>query len=596
MIVRMKKITMIVSSKGKEEFLTILRKVGVVHIKHLTPPSDMELTANEEKITQAQKALILLSNINSENSKKNHIQLTENELIHKIQDVFSVQQEIDNLKKNINDTQINMKWFSPWGKFSPSNIMQLQEKGIYIKLYLLNKNDFKKLKDNKNIYLIKQDDGYYYTAVVCYKDCEGFPFEEIKFPSENYEQLAEKLELHKKQLAEKEKLLKDQTKFKHELEKIIQKLQKKHNFLEVFYGMRNEEKFSLIQGFCPEPEISEITTLAKKHNAGYLIETPTPDEEPPTLIKNPKWLTIINPVFEFINTLPGYTEFDVSAVFLVFFSIFFAMIVGDAGYGFLFLITTFFIRKKFKNLPAEPFRLMYVLSIITIIWGSISGTWFSFEQIAKLPIPNSLIIEKVNSFSDTSQMFVMYFCFIIGVIHLTIGHTMKYIREINSINSLSQLGWISVLWGLFFLAGTLILNRPFPKFASYLLVIGITVVLIFSHFQKNIIKGIALSLVDTFLGFTGGFSDIVSYLRLFAVGSASVAIASSFNSMAIGSGINSILSGLIAAFIIFFAHALNITLSFLAVLVHGLRLNMLEFSGHLGMQWSGHKYKPFKEI
>jgi V/A-type H+-transporting ATPase subunit I len=359
--------------------------------------------------------------------------------------------------------------------------------------------------------------------------------------------------------------------------------------------MRNEEKFSLIQGFCPEQEVPKIISLAKKNNLGYLIETPSQDEEPPTLIKNPKWLTMVNPIFEFINTLPGYAEFDISAVFLLFFSIFFAMIVGDAGYGLLFFMATFFIRKKFKNIPPQPFHLMYVLSIATIVWGAISGTWFSFEQIAKLPVINSLVINKVNSFAKESQLFVMYLCFVIGVVHLTIGHIMKYIREINSVNSLTQLGWISILWGLFFLAGTLILNKPFPVFAKYLLIVGVTTVLIFSNFQKNIIKGIALSFVDTFLGCTGGFSDIISYLRLFAVGSASVAIASSFNTMAIGGGTSNVIGGIIAAFIIFFAHALNITLSFLAVIVHGLRLNMLEFSGHLGMQWSGHKYEPFRE-
>jgi V/A-type H+-transporting ATPase subunit I len=591
----MKKITMLVSSKEKEPFLALLRQAGVIHIKHLANPSAMEVTANEDKISQAQKALIILSGIDSEKSKKTSSSLTENELLGKVQEIFSIQQEIDNLNKSIEDTQINMQWFSPWGKFSPKNILKLKEKGIYVKLYLLNKNDFNKLKNDKNIYLIKHDDGLFYIATVFYGQHQDLPFEEIKFPSETYEELTEKLKLQKKHLSEKENLLKEQIVFKTSLEEIIKHLQKKHNFLEVFYGMKDEEKFSLVQGFCPETEISKITALAKKHNVGYLIETPSPDEEPPTLIKNPKWLSIVNPVFEFINTLPGYAEFDISAVFLVFFSIFFAMIVGDAGYGTLFLIITFFARKKFKNVPAQPFHLMYVLSIATIIWGAISGTWFSFEQIAKLPIINSLVIEKVNSFADESQMFVMYLCFIIGVIHLTIGHTMKYIREMNSINSLAQLGWISILWGLFFLAGTLILNKPFPRFAPYLLIIGVPVVLIFSNFQKNILKGMALSLVDTFLGCTGGFSDIVSYLRLFAVGSASVAIASSFNSMAIGSGINSVLSGIIAAFIIFFAHALNITLSFLAVLVHGLRLNMLEFSGHLGMQWSGNKYNPFKE-
>ena len=116
-----------------------------------------------------------------------------------------------------------------------------------------------------------------------------------------------------------------------------------------------------------------------------------------------------------------------------------------------------------------------------------------------------------------------------------------------------------------------------------------------SVFQKNIIKGIFTTLGDLPLSIVSSFSDIVSYLRLFAVGYASVTVANSFNNMAIGSGIHSILGGLIAALVLFLGHGLNIMLGLMSVIVHGIRLNMLEFSGHLNMQWAGKKYEPFKE-
>jgi V/A-type H+-transporting ATPase subunit I len=95
------------------------------------------------------------------------------------------------------------------------------------------------------------------------------------------------------------------------------------------------------------------------------------------------------------------------------------------------------------------------------------------------------------------------------------------------------------------------------------------------------------------LGVISSFSDIVSYLRLFAVGFATVVVAESFNNMALGGGISGVLSGIAAVLILFLGHTLNILLGCMAVIVHGIRLNMLEFSGHLGMQWSGKKYEPF---
>jgi V/A-type H+-transporting ATPase subunit I len=125
--------------------------------------------------------------------------------------------------------------------------------------------------------------------------------------------------------------------------------------------------------------------------------------------------------------------------------------------------------------------------------------------------------------------------------------------------------------------------------------LGIVLVLLFSHPQKKFLKGITVTLADLPLRVINSFSDIISYLRLFAVGYATLAVASSFNHMALRIGFNNILGGFICALILFLGHGLNILLGLMAVIVHGIRLNMLEFSSHLGMQWSGIEYKPFRE-
>jgi V/A-type H+-transporting ATPase subunit I len=171
---------------------------------------------------------------------------------------------------------------------------------------------------------------------------------------------------------------------------------------------------------------------------------------------------------------------------------------------------------------------------------------------------------------------------------------MRAARVINSIKALSQVGWIMILWGMFFAAGTLVIGRTFPPFAGWLLAGGIPMALFFSNPERGILKGALGTLAQLPLSVIGAFSDIVSYLRLFAVGYATVVVAQSFNNMAIG-GAHGILGGLAAALILFLGHTLNILLGFMAVIVHGIRLNMLEFSGHLDMQWSGKKYDPFRE-
>ncbi len=386
-----------------------------------------------------------------------------------------------------------------------------------------------------------------------------------------------------------------QGQIKHFLKQEHKALEQRYRFTKVFLGMQEEKAFSCLQGFVPENNIALVVNLAKENKTGYLIETPKDTAEIPTLIKNPKWINIINPVFKLMNTLPGYEEWDISFFFLVFFSMFFAMLIGDAGYGALFIISTFFIQQKFRKMPQEPLYLMYVLGFCTVIWGAITGTWFGVEKIAQAPVFNLLVVNKINSFIDTNQNFMIYICFIIGIAHLTIAHLLKAARIINSIKVFSEIGWILIIWGLFFTAGTLVINNPFPSLALYMLVAGALFVLFFTNPQKNILKSALSGLANLPLSIISTFSDVVSYLRLFAVGYASLILATSFNDMAMQAGFGGFFSSLLAALILFIGHLLNIVLGFMAVIVHGVRLNMLEFAGQLGMEWTGKKYAPFHE-
>ena len=135
-----------------------------------------------------------------------------------------------------------------------------------------------------------------------------------------------------------------------------------------------------------------------------------------------------------------------------------------------------------------------------------------------------------------------------------------------------------------------------PQYSLYMLIAGIAMVILFSkqegQFFKGILKGVG-GFLTTFLDSIGAFSDIISYIRLFAVGLATVEIAKSFNEMAAGSGsgITGIIGG---AIILIFGHTLNLAMGALSVIVHGVRLNMLEFSGHLGMEWTGRPYTPLR--
>ncbi len=596
MITRMKKITLIVSQRTRDDFLLELRKAGVVHIKHVCSPTSKDITLSEEKLSLLDNAMNILT-VPSEETKKPESSLDEAQIIRCAQEIVKNYREKDDVLNGIRDIQGRMEWFGPWGGFNPQDLEDLKKEGILIRLHCLRNNEFKKIKGDyvDKITIIKKDKGYIYLAFMSYLTGDKLPFDEVTYPDRGLEELRNELARSNRRIKEIDDFLAKNARLKDLLKEEILKLRRKLQFLNVRFGMKDEEAFSYLQGFCPEETLKEVVSLARSQGAGHMVEDPDNPDETPTLIRNPRWIRIIEPIFKFMNTLPGYTEFDISLPFLLFFSIFFAMLIGDAGYGIIFFIITCLARRKLKNAPKEPFRLMYILSFVTIIWGAITGTWFGFERIASLPILNYLIIDKINSFSVDNQNFMIYLCFLIGAVHLSIAHLIIAIRVINSVIALAQLGWISVIWGLFFTAGTLVIGNPFPPFAGYLVAGGAGLILLFSNPMKNIIKGILITLANLPFKIISSFADVVSYLRLFAVGLATVIVARSFNEMAMSAGFSSIISSLGAALILFFGHALNIVLGIMAVIVHGIRLNMLEFSGHLGMQWSGKEYQPFRE-
>ena len=145
---------------------------------------------------------------------------------------------------------------------------------------------------------------------------------------------------------------------------------------------------------------------------------------------------------------------------------------------------------------------------------------------------------------------------------------------------------------MFFAARSMVLGYSFPSFIYSVLIVGVLLITLFMTPIRSL-KTEWFNHIMLPLNLISNFVDVVSYVRLFAVGMATYAVASAFNEMGMGMGTSSWMAKCGGAMIIFFGHLLNIMLAAMGVMVHGIRLNTLEFSGHLGMEWSGIKFKPF---
>ena len=340
-----------------------------------------------------------------------------------------------------------------------------------------------------------------------------------------------------------------------------------------------------LDGFLPAARVSELRAAARVAGWALWIREPDPGEKVPVSLSLPRWLRPISVLFEGLGILPGYREVDVSAVFLVFFSFFFAMIVGDAGYGALLLLAVLGLRMKFRKASAKPFWLFGVFAVATIVWGALTGSWFA---IAPEHLPAALRGLPWLKVDDN----VMWLCFLVGALHLTIANLWNAAVLWPSKKAFAQVGWALMNWTMFFAAAQLVTGRPFPSFALALGGVGFLLIVLFM-LDKEEIKTEWINYPMLVLNLVSALVDVMSYIRLFAVGMASAKIALNFNQMATSFDLPLWLKPLPVLLILLFGHGLNLVLGALSVLVHAVRLNTLEFSNHIGLTWAGEPYRHF---
>ncbi len=598
MIVRMKEIVLFTTARSVDETILQLGRLGVVDIKEVNRPGNGTVERRLEAVHRAERAIAMLKEYskkkNDHNPRAKYSANDPKQLIDRILQTEEIRQKCKDRRDALHP---QLKWYETWGqKVNVKDIAYLKSKGIYLRLYLLRKSEVNSLEEKHTLFKLSEQNGKIPVVLIAQNESEKLNHKEELLPELPFEDVKHQIERKERQLAEVEHFLEDQVGKVKWLEAYQLLLNDQLGMQQTLEGMGDiEDRLKYLKGYIPREATEDFVAAAEANHWGYHIADPEKPEEVPVYIKNPKWISIINPVMKFIDIVPGYKEVDVSIYFLVAFALFFAMLVGDAGYGLLFLVTAFFLRKKM----ASPMRfLIYVLSGATIVWGVLSGTYFGSEQIAALPVLKDLIIPEIASFGVDNISFMMHLSFLIGTLHLTVAHGIRVVQFRNSIRALSEVGWIGLVWGLFLLTEQLVLGKAMPEWGIGLFIGGAALVALFSVESKNFFQSMGISLANLPLSLISGFSDIVSYVRLFAVGMATAAVAASFNNMILPEGTAGMgfINLVMAAVALLLGHGLNIALALMAVMVHGIRLNMLEFAGHLGVQFSGEAYKPFKLI
>jgi V/A-type H+-transporting ATPase subunit I len=575
----MKKVTLLCLDADREASLEALRELGVVHLVPVLAPQSGDLEDAQRRLTAAQGALAALE---QEVSAAGAAPGAAPAVAALVVETHRLLQRRHELQAVLEALERERAAQAPFGAFEPETVRRLQASGLTVKLYVVPRSSV--VPDGVTVTVLHQDKSQQHIAALA-----SFPFtldgREFPLPARSLAQLERESEDARRELEAARRRLAELASQRSALKRSLPELEERVRFLEARDGMGTARRLAYLQGYCPGPRLPRLDEAAARHGWGLLTEDPAPGEAVPTLLSNARWVRPIKAVFDMIGILPGYEEIDVSALFLLFLSLFFAMLVGDAGYGAIFLLLTALARRRFRSAPPQPFALLAIMGACTVFWGIITGTYFGMAH------PPALLNRlKVPWLASEDNLKLL--CFGIGAVHLILAHAWNGWRARRTLQAIAQLGWIGSTICMFYLARFMVLAYPLPPFVMPLLAVSIVLIVLFMT-PVPALRTEWFNHVMLPLTVVSNFMDVISYVRLFAVGMAGLALAMAFNEMAAGLG-HGVAGRLGAALILFLGHSLNLVLSAMGVMVHGIRLNALEFSSHIGISWTGFAYAPFE--
>lgn len=635
MIVPMKKVSLLLLDSEKENALKKLRRLGLMHIE-ITEGAGEKLAQLSTQISTLENGLALAK----ERLNKSTVQqqATAEEAQGIAATILALTEEKKVCQTAIAVQKTELDRLQAWGKIDPEELAALAEKGVAITLCEMPPAEYDKLTGTTTLTL-SHSKALVRLAVI------GNPVDDeaalinsrrVSLPSRSTAAIQQEIAANEQRLQAIDTELDGYAAYTDSLKAALTALQKAAEFETYASGMAGEvlsadEKkpvtVAYFTGYIPASDLEKLQSVAKENAWGLVAADPTTEDDVPTKLHNNKLVSLIYPLTDFLGTVPGYFEYDISGWFLGFILVFFGIIFGDGGYGLLITAVAGGLiikaRAAKKDVPAA-YLLIALMGGATILWGLLTCTWFGMapeqlpDWLKSLSVP---VISNVNAdrlwypfwthgeAALTTAQNTQIVCFTLALIQLTVAHVMGMIKKRQSLKMLSDLGSVLQLLGMFYVVLCLVVNGevfplglviagiPVGTIAIAFVGIGFVMSFVFANYEGSIGASILDSLkniVSVLLGVVNVFSDIVSYIRLWAVGLAGAAISATVNELA-GPMLGNLVSIAIAIMLLVFGHGLNMILNVLSVIVHGVRLNTLEFSSHLDMSWSGHQFKPFEE-
>lgn len=608
MIEKMKMVYVVSSLSRKKEMLDGLKKLGVMHIAEKKAATH----AVTEEFSELSKTVSMLAEYVPEKKELKNLEkppvMTGEAFDRMYSDVKDAVERKSVLTHELTIIMAELDRIGPWGEFNPEDLDTLRDHRFELFFYRASAETYAQLVADEEIKVIHIKD---VKKDVLFASIGALPPQfaatEFYLPERGAVDLEEAENECTHGIEECEAVFKNAALYMESFNAAMLRAQNAEFMSSASETAESDDNFVWLSGYVPEVDIEAFKASASENGWAWAVsDVEDDDEKIPTKLRFGKISGLIQPVFDILGILPGYRETDISLWFLLFFTLFFAMIIGDAAYGMLILLGTagYVIKTKKRNTATY---LLFVLSIATIIWGAITGTWFGMESAMKVPFLKAMVIPSFANYPEyfgvtasAQQNAIMKFSFSIGAIQMALGSLLAVKKKISEKNLswVADLGWLIAVVAMYLLSLYLVIGEKLPIKPIFICIgIAFVLVVMFGGMSpdKTFGQGIKTGLADSFTVFLNTiscFGNVMSYIRLFAVGMAGLAISQSFNNIAAGFGGPMVI---LAVVVVLIGHGLNIIMCFLSVVVHGVRLNVLEFSGQVGLEWTGIAYEPFKE-
>lgn len=600
MIAKMKKLTFLIYHKDYDAFLKSIRDLGVIHVVTKAQGS-AENAALQESVRLSARYLSAIKYLQGLNATA---------VLHAgdavkgkkaLDDVEVLQHQEQQLAARLQASGKEEMALEPWGNFDPKSIERLRDAGYRVDFYICSEKQFKEeWKEQYNATVINRvGSKLYFITVTPVGEYVELEVEAAKLPDVALSDLQARLaDIRKRQEDVKERM-------KELAETVIPDLQAAQaqvcseiEFSKVVLSGDSlaDDKLVLLQGWAPIGQVEKIEEYLRVQEAYYEITDPTPDDDVPICFANNRFFRLFEPIMR-LYMLPKYSELDLTPFFAPFFMLFFGLCLGDIGYGLFMLLTVTVYRliaKKVGEGLKPILTLVQILGASTMVCGLLTGTFFGFN-LYEIQLPLFQQMKEAIAL-DNQQMFNL--SLILGVIQIIFGMILKTVNltiQFGFKYAVGTIGWLFILisTGIAFAVPGLM-----PMGGAVHLVflaIGVLMAYLYNSPDKNVFVNVGLGLWDSYNMATGLLGDVLSYVRLFALGLSGGILASVFNSLAAGMSPDNVIAGpIVMALIFVIGHAINIFMNVLGAMVHPMRLTFVEFFKNSGYEGGGKEYKPFK--